>query len=120
MRHGPGRKHNRYANSGSVDYRLRWTTAYPTRSGAFRAYFAGSVVRMLKPEALWVLASTGASVRTSDMPGVIRARTLATNTGSMTVRVARAFRSGSCRPTLAIESQSRRSLESSVASAEYA
>ena len=78
------------------------------------------LVRMLKPELLRVLALTGASVTISDVPGVISLRAFARNVGSMDMRVASSFRFGTRLPTLAIDSQSRRPLESTVLNAEKA
>src|SRR6516165_2103991 len=78
------------------------------------------LVRMLKPELLRVLALTGASVTISDVPGVISLRAFARNIGSMDMRLARSLRFGTRLPTLAIDSQSRRPPESTVANAEKA
>src|SRR6516164_9322719 len=78
------------------------------------------LVRMLKPELLRVLALTGASVTIIDVPGVISLRAFARKVGSMDMRVARSLRFGTRLPALAIDSQSRRPLESTVANAEKA
>ena len=74
----------------------------------------------MKPELLRVLALTGALVTIIEVPGVISLRAFARNVGSMDMRVARSLRFGTRLPTLAIDSQSRRPLESTVANAEKA
>jgi hypothetical protein len=61
-----------------------------------------------------VVAITGASVTISDVPGVISLRAFARNVGSIDMRVARSLRFGTRLPTLAIHSQSRRPLGSTV------
>src|SRR6516165_5240768 len=78
------------------------------------------LVRILNPELLCVVALTGASVTIIDVPGVISLRAFARNVGSMDMRLARSLRFGTRLPTLAIDSQSRRPLESTVANAEKA
>src|SRR6516162_1914540 len=75
---------------------------------------------MLKPELLRVLALTGALVTIIEVPGVISLRAFARKVGSMDMRVARSLRFGTRLPTLAMDSQSRRPLASTVANAEKA